>query len=90
VPDSVIKAIRIFRSPTHLAHANGCLYPHAKATDRRVLVAGTRVRVTEGAFSDLVGDLSEMSDGERVKVLLQVLGAQRPVEMNQTAVEVVE
>jgi transcription antitermination factor NusG len=45
---------------------------------------------TEGAFVDLVGDLSEMSDGKRVKVLLEIMGRQVPVVMPQAAVEVVE
>jgi hypothetical protein len=30
------------------------------------------------------------SDGKRVKVLLQIFGAERPVPMPQSAVEVVE
>jgi hypothetical protein len=46
-------------------------------------------RPLEGAFVDLVGDLSEMSDGKRVKVLLSIMGRQVPVVMPQAAVEVV-
>lgn len=82
VPDSVIEAIQ------GRAHANGCLYPHAPAQAVR-LPPGTRVRPVEGAFADLVGDLSEMSDGKRVRVLLSIMGRQVPVVMPQSAVEVV-
>lgn len=82
VPDSVIEAIQ------SRAHANGCLYPHAPAQAVR-LPSGTRVRPVEGAFADLVGDLSEMSDGKRVRVLLSIMGRQVPVVMPQSAVEVV-
>jgi transcription antitermination factor NusG len=83
VPDSVIEAIQ------SRAHANGCLYPHAPASAVR-LATGTRVRPVEGAFVDLVGNLSEMSDGKRVKVLLSIMGRQVPVVMPKSAVEVVE
>jgi len=82
VPDSVIEAIQ------SRAHANGCIYPHIQASKPR-LPSGTRVRPTEGAFTDLVGELSEMSDGKRVKVLMSIMGRQVPVVMPQTAVEVV-
>jgi transcription antitermination factor NusG len=47
------------------------------------------VRATEGAFTDLVGRLSQMSDGKRVTVLLEIMGRQVPVVMPQAAVEVV-
>jgi transcription antitermination factor NusG len=83
VPDSVIEAIK------GRAHANGCLYPDTQRSAPR-LAKGTRVRPLEGAFVDLVGDLSEMSDGKRVKVLLSIMGRQVPVAMPQSAVEVVE
>jgi hypothetical protein len=36
------------------------------------------------------GELDKMSDGKRVKVLLTIMGRQVPVEMDQSAVEVVE
>lgn len=36
--------------------------------------AGDAVRVTEGAFSDLFGIYEGMSDGERVAILLDLLG----------------
>jgi hypothetical protein len=48
------------------------------------------VRLVEGAFADQIGALAEMSDGKRVRVLLEIMGGQRPVGMDQSAVEVVE
>ena len=64
--------------------------PNAAPASAPRLASGTRVRPVEGAFVDQVGELMEMSDGKRVKVLLQILGGQRPVVMSQSAVEVVE
>jgi transcription antitermination factor NusG len=82
VPDSVIEAIQA------RAHANGCIYPTSPAQTTK-LAKGTRVRPTEGAFTELVGSLSEMSDGKRVKVLLSIMGREVPVFMDQATVEVV-
>jgi transcription antitermination factor NusG len=72
----------------YLARPNGCLYPEAPSSGVRI-ASGTRVKATEGAFTDLVGSLSEMSDGKRVKVLLEIMGRQVAVAMPQSAVEVV-
>jgi transcription antitermination factor NusG len=49
------------------------------------------VKPVAGAFADQgwIGELSEMSDGKRVKVLLSIMGRQVPVVMPQSAVEVV-
>lgn len=89
VPDSVIEAIQNYVGKTHKAFPNGCWYPHTEAASAR-MAKGTRVRLLEGAFADHIGELAEMSDGKRVKVLLQMFGAQRPVEADQPTVEVVE
>ena len=84
MPDSVIEAIK------GRAHANGCLYPATPASATR-LAPGTRVKPVAGAFADQgwIGELSEMSDGKRVKVLLSIMGRQVPVVMPQSTVEVV-
>jgi transcription antitermination factor NusG len=84
VPDSVIEAIQA------RAHANGCIYPTSPAQTTK-LAKGTRVRPTEGAFVDagLIGELAEMSDGKRVKVLLSIMGREVTASMPQSAVEVV-
>jgi hypothetical protein len=66
------------------------VYPAAPTSATR-LAPGTRVRPVAGAFADQgwIGELSEMSDGKRVKVLLSIMGRQVPVVMPQSAVEVV-
>lgn len=56
---------------------------------RQSLPLGGRVRVTTGAFEDMVGRLMELRDHERVVVLLELLGravrAQLPAEAVETA-----
>jgi transcription antitermination factor NusG len=93
VPDSFIETLQVFdrviNGVRHVARPNGCLYPEAPAKPT-MLPSGTRVRPVEGAFVDMVGNLSQMSDGKRVKVLLEIMGRHVPVVMDQSAVEVVE
>jgi transcription antitermination factor NusG len=92
VPDSFIDTLQGFDRTVdgvrYVARPNGCIYPEAPSSAPK-LAAGTRVKPLEGAFVDMVGELAEMSDRGRVKVLLQMFGAQRAVEMDQAAVEVV-
>jgi hypothetical protein len=52
----------------------GCLRPDAPSSATR-LAKGTCVRPVEGAFVDMLGQLTEMSDGKRVKLLLQLRAA---------------
>jgi transcriptional antiterminator RfaH len=49
---------------------------------RRQLVAGSQVRFLSGPFADRLGRIVEMSDAERVRVLLEILGTEREVEVN--------
>lgn len=48
----------------------------------RHLVAGDRVRFLQGPFADRLGRIVEMSDVERVRVLLEILGTERAVEVD--------
>lgn len=49
--------------------------------------AGDAVRVVDGAFSDCLGLFESMSDGERVLVLLDLLGRKVRVTMNMDTIE---
>ena len=54
---------------------------------RRALRVGELVRVTAGAFEDLVGRLLELDDQNRVVVLLEVLGREVRTRLGAAAVE---
>lgn len=54
---------------------------------RRGLRAGEVVRVTAGAFEDLVGRLLELDDQDRVIVLLEVLGREVRTQLGAAAIE---
>lgn len=57
----------------------------------RELDAGTRVQITEEPLRDLVGILEKPTAGrKRVRVLLQILGRQVPVEVDVGSVKAVE
>lgn len=47
---------------------------------RRQLVEGGQVRFLKGPFADRLGRIVGMSDAERVRVLLEILGTEREVE----------
>lgn len=86
VPDHVIDAIR---APLH---PNGCDYRLQSPAKAAPIAKGVRVRVTSGPMADameqdLIG-ICEMSDGKRVKVLLQIMGRAVSVSMAQSVVEV--
>jgi transcriptional antiterminator RfaH len=49
--------------------------------------AGDAVRVVDGAFSDCFGLFESMSDGERVLVLLELLGRKVRVTMDMDTIE---
>lgn len=54
---------------------------------RRLLRVGGPVRVTAGAFEDMVGRLVELRDHDRVVVLLELLGRAVPAQLPTEAVE---
>ena len=43
------------------------------------LMPGQRVRVLTGPFAELIGELDRMTDGGRVRVLLNIMGTGTPV-----------
>lgn len=43
------------------------------------LTIGQKVRVVDGPFADLVGELYQLTDSERVRVLLEIMGGRTPV-----------
>lgn len=67
VPTGVIEALH------HEADARGCLVP-----DDRLRV-GEPVRILAGPFNDIVGELVQLDDSGRIRVLIELLGAQIPV-----------
>jgi transcriptional antiterminator RfaH len=54
---------------------------------RQSLKLGGLVRVTTGAFEDMVGRLVELRDQERVVVLLELLGRAVPAQLRAEVVE---
>jgi len=54
---------------------------------RDVLMPGQRIRVRDGAFSDFLGSFESMNDGERVAVLLDLLGRKVRVVMSADVIE---
>jgi transcriptional antiterminator RfaH len=54
---------------------------------RHALRVGELVRITAGAFEDLVGRLLELDDQDRVVVLLEVLGREVRTRLGATAIE---
>lgn len=54
---------------------------------RRSLQLGELVRVTAGAFEDMIGRLVELRDQDRVVVLLEMLGRRVRTELEIAAVE---
>lgn len=54
---------------------------------RRSLPLGGLVRVTAGAFEDMIGKLVELRDRDRVVVLLELLGRAVPAQLAAETVE---
>ena len=54
---------------------------------RRSLRLGELVRITTGAFEDMIGRLVELRDQDRVVVLLEVLGRAVPTQLEMASVE---
>src|SRR5215468_2003529 len=79
VPDAVIAEIRS-------RERNGLV----ELPKPRGLAPGTRVRVISGPLSAQIGLLAVLKPHERVLVLLQLLGGERPVELGPNAIEAAE
>jgi transcriptional antiterminator RfaH len=54
---------------------------------RNVMKPGQKIRVRDGAFSDFLGSFESMNDGERVAVLLDLLGRKVRVVMSVDIIE---
>jgi transcriptional antiterminator RfaH len=52
----------------------------------RLLGAGQTVRVTAGPFADHLGQLEQLDDSGRVRVLLDIMGGRIPVSLSETSV----
>jgi transcription antitermination factor NusG len=55
----------------------------------RGLAPGMRVKVLQGPLHDQIGLLGALRPHERVLILLQLLGGERPVELARGAIEAV-
>jgi len=77
VPDGLLAALRA-------QEAEG-LFDRIGA--RRPLNVGELVRVTVGAFREMVGQLIELRDQDRIVVLLELLGRQVRAQLESAAVE---
>lgn len=66
--------------------ANDCWYPPAHRTSGTPLAKGSKARITVGALYDRAG-LVDMSDGQRVRLLMQLMGQSVAVLVNQSDVE---
>lgn len=54
---------------------------------REVMRPGQKIRVRDGAFSDFLGSFESLNDGERVAVLLDLLGRKVRVVMSADVIE---
>jgi len=86
VPEPALEAVRGLCAP------NGCVYPPGwdwghHAPVQSPLAVGCQVRVLCGPLADHAG-VCRMSDGRRVELLLQMLGREVAVRVNQCDVEV--
>lgn len=79
VPDQVIELIRGLCAP------NGCLYPPKHAP---LFPAGVTARLMLGPMADLSG-VCTWSNGQRVKLLMHILGRPVSVTVAQSSVEAV-
>jgi transcription antitermination factor NusG len=78
----VQKAAYITRSPRR-RERNGLV----ELPRPRGLAPGMRVQVISGPLRDQIGLLGALRPHERVLVLLQLLGGERPVELARGAIE---
>jgi len=77
VPEGIISALRERES----------IGAFDRLLPQQSLRLGDFVRVTEGAFEDMVGRLVELRDQDRVVVLLDLLGRSVPAQLTAAALE---
>jgi len=91
--------IRLIMDSEQPAHVPDAIISEIRSRERngfvellrpRGLRPGMRVRVVSGPLSEKIGMLAALRPHERVLVLLQLLGGERPVELARNAVEAVE
>jgi transcription antitermination factor NusG len=83
VPDQAIDGIRA------QCWANDCVYPPSHGgRPAAPLAVGIRARMRDGPLRELPG-ICQMSDGHRVRLLMEIMGRAVPVTVLQSAVEVV-
>lgn len=51
------------------------------------LALGTKIQITKGGFEGQIGKITSMSDTDRIKVLIELLGTTAEVEVSSTVVE---
>jgi transcriptional antiterminator RfaH len=54
---------------------------------RNFLRSGQKIRIRDGAFSDFLGSFESMNDGDRVAVLLELLGRKVRVMLSVDVIE---
>jgi transcriptional antiterminator RfaH len=79
VPDDAIKMLR-------MAHDLG-LFDHTKPKPFEFPKAGMRVKIAIGPFEGFIGRIARARSADRIKVLLQWLGAEREVTVPLAALE---
>ena len=79
VPDAVIAEIRS-------RERNGLV----ELPKPRGLTPGMRVKVLQGPLREQIGLLAALRPHERVLVLLQLLGGERPVELARSSIEAIQ
>ena len=70
--------------------ANFCCNGDGEPHSHRHFGLDARVRVVSGPLSEQIGMLAVLRPHERVLVLLQLLGGERPVELGHNAIEAAE
>ena len=90
--------IRLIMDGLLPARVPDAVIPEIKSRERNGFVVlpqprgliGRRVRVLQGPLQEQIGLLAALRPHERVLVLLQLLGGERPVELARSTIEVVE
>lgn len=75
VPKGIVEALREASDEAGLLHS------------RTQLRVGQTVRVLEGPFTEFVGQLDRLDEGDRVRVLLEIMGGRVPVILPCESVE---
>lgn len=82
VPDVAIDIVR------KQCHPNGVVYPPGHGEKRAAMEIGAIGRIPNSAFPDLVG-ICDWSEGDRVRLLMSIMGRQVPVTVDRSAVEII-